>query len=156
MSETTTATTLRLPAALLERVREHGRTAYPEECCGVMLGRIDRASGRTEVVRLVAQENQREDEHRHNRYLISPEAVLHADREARTAGLEIVGYYHSHPDHPSRPSDFDRDHAWPDQSYLIVAVAGGQPATAQSWRLRDDRSAFEEETVEVPSPRSHE
>jgi proteasome lid subunit RPN8/RPN11 len=149
MNETTTTTTLRLPAALLERIREHGRMAYPEECCGVMLGRIDRASGRTEVVRLVAQENQREDEHRHNRYLISPEAVLRADREARTAGLEIVGYYHSHPDHPSRPSDFDRDHAWPDQSYLIVAVAGGQPATAQSWRLRDDRSAFEEETVEV-------
>jgi proteasome lid subunit RPN8/RPN11 len=149
VSETTTSTTLRLPAALLERIRQHGRTAYPEECCGVMLGRIDRASGRTEVVRLVAQENQREDEHRHNRYLIPPEAVLRADREARTAGLEIVGYYHSHPDHPSRPSDFDRDHAWPDQSYLIVAVAGGQPATAQSWRLRDDRSAFEEETVEV-------
>jgi proteasome lid subunit RPN8/RPN11 len=149
MSEITTTTTLRLPAALLERIREHGRTAYPEECCGVMLGRIDRAGGRTEVVRLVAQENQREDEHRHNRYLISPEAVLRADREARTAGLEIVGYYHSHPDHPSRPSDFDRDHAWPDQSYLIVAVAGGQAATAQSWRLRDDRSAFEEETVEV-------
>ena len=70
------------------------------------------------------------------------------DREARAAGLDIVGYYHSHPDHPSRPSDFDRDHAWPDQSYLIVAVAGGKPASVQSWRLRDDRSAFDEEAIE--------
>lgn len=149
MSETATATTLRLPAELLERIREHGRETYPEECCGVMLGRFDRATGRTEVARLVAEENQREDEHRHNRYLISPQSVLHAERAARAEGLSIVGYYHSHPDHPSRPSDFDRDHAWPDQSYLIVAVAGGEPRTAQSWRLRDDRSAFDEEAVEV-------
>ena len=149
MSVTVTSTTLRLPADLLERIREHGRATYPEECCGVMLGRFDRATGRTEVARLVAEENQREDEHRHNRYLISPQSVLRADREARAEGLSIVGYYHSHPDHPSRPSDFDRDHAWPDQSYLIVAVAGGQAASAQSWRLRDDSSAFDEERIEV-------
>lgn len=143
------ATTLQLSAELLERVREHGRATYPEECCGVMLGRFDRAAGRTEVTRLVAEENQREDQHRHNRYLITPQSVLRADREARAEGLSIVGYYHSHPDHPSRPSDFDRDHAWPDQSYLIVAVALGEPASAQSWRLRDDRTAFEEERIEV-------
>jgi proteasome lid subunit RPN8/RPN11 len=141
--------TLHLPAELLDRIRAHGRAAYPEECCGVMIGRLDRATGRTDVVRLVAEENQREDEHRHNRYLISPQSVLRADREARAAGLAIVGYYHSHPDHPSRPSDFDRDHAWPDQSYLIVAVADGKPASVQSWRLRDDRSAFDEERIEV-------
>jgi proteasome lid subunit RPN8/RPN11 len=149
VSETATATTLRLPSELLERIRQHGWETYPEECCGVMLGRFDRAAGRTQVVRLVPERNQREDEHRHNRYLISPQSVLRADREARAAGLDIVGYYHSHPDHPSRPSDFDRDHAWPDQSYLIVAVAGGEPASVQSWRLRDDRSAFDEEGIEV-------
>ena len=142
-------TTLQLSAELLGRIREHGRVTYPEECCGVMLGRFDRAAGRTDVARLVAEENQREDQHRHNRYLISPQSVLRADREARAEGLDIVGYYHSHPDHPSRPSDFDRDHAWPDQSYLIVAVEGGEPASTQSWRLRDDRTAFEEERIEV-------
>lgn len=142
-------TTLQLSAELLERIREHGRATYPEECCGVMLGRFDRVAGRTDVTRLVAEENQREDQHRHNRYLITPQSVLRADREARAEGLSIVGYYHSHPDHPSRPSDFDRDHAWPDQSYLIVAVALGEPASAQSWRLRDDRTAFEEERIEV-------
>lgn len=141
-------TTLQLSAELLERIREHGRATYPEECCGVMLGRFDRVAGRTDVTRLVAEENQREDQHRHNRYLITPQSVLRADREARAEGLSIVGYYHSHPDHPARPSDFDREHAWPGVSYLIVSVEKRNVADIRSWRLADDRERFDEEEID--------
>jgi proteasome lid subunit RPN8/RPN11 len=80
--------------------------------------------------------------------LINPETVLAAHKEARSLGLDIVGYYHSHPDHPAQPSDFDREHAWPGLSYLIVSVQGGKVAEARSWRLTDERDRYEEETVE--------
>jgi proteasome lid subunit RPN8/RPN11 len=62
-------------------------------------------------------------------------------------GLEVVGYYHSHPDHPARYSDFDRDHALPNMSYVITSVVGGSIADTRSWRLRDDRTAMDEETI---------
>jgi proteasome lid subunit RPN8/RPN11 len=74
--------------------------------------------------------------------------VLAAHKEARGLGLDVVGYYHSHPDHPSRPSDFDRDHAWPGLSYLIVSVQKGTVADERSWRLADERDRFDEETIE--------
>ena len=80
--------------------------------------------------------------------------MLAAEKEARGLGLSVVGYYHSHPDHPSRPSDFDRDHAWPGVTYLIVSVQQGAVADARSWRLRDDREAFDEEALSdrIPVP----
>lgn len=130
----------------LQTVGLHGSTTYPEECCGVLIGRsLD--GGTTLVERLLSVDNERGDS-RHNRYVIAPETVLAAQREARAAGLEIVGYYHSHPDHPSRPSDFDREHAWPGLSYLIVAVERGKVVDARSWRLADDRERFDEETID--------
>ena len=101
-------------------------------------------------MRLVGAENEREDENRHNRYLIPPEVILRTEREARADGLDVVGYYHSHPDHPSRPSDFDRDHAWPGYSYLIVSVREGRARDERSWRLSDDRSRFDEEPIHCP------
>src|SRR5262249_24429141 len=104
----------------------------------------------------------RREESRHNRYLIAPEQFLTADRAARGAGLEVIGFFHSHPDHPPRPSAFDLEHAWPYYSYLIVSVRRGEAGEARSWRLAEDRSRFEEEKVEVrgvaadPSrPQSH-
>ena len=130
----------------LARIYDHGRATYPEECCGVMIGRPLGSDG-AEVVEIVSARNEREDESRHNRFLISPQALLEAQRSARARDLEIVGYYHSHPDHPARPSDFDRDHAWPGQSYLIISVQSGEVADCRSWRLKDDRSAFDEESV---------
>ena len=130
----------------LASIYAHGRATYPEECCGVMIGRTSGAD-QAEVVEIVAAENEREDENRHNRFLISPQTLLEAQRSARERDLEIVGYYHSHPDHPARPSDFDRDHAWPGQSYLIISVQSGEVADCRSWRLKDDRSAFDEEPV---------
>jgi proteasome lid subunit RPN8/RPN11 len=129
----------------LRAIDRHGEETYPEECCGFLIGR---ASGdETVVERVLPVANERQDS-RHNRFVINPETVLAAHKEARAAGADVVGYYHSHPDHPSRPSDFDREHAWPGLSYLIVSVQGGRAADARSWRLADDRDRFDEETID--------
>jgi proteasome lid subunit RPN8/RPN11 len=143
---------LRIGAEDLARIRAHGEAAYPEECCGVLIGRVTPAGREiaTEpsatVERTVAADNERADS-RHNRYVISPQSLLRAQREARASGLDVVGYYHSHPDHPARPSEFDREHAWPGTSYVIVSVQKGKAVDCRSWRLRDDRSAVVEETI---------
>jgi proteasome lid subunit RPN8/RPN11 len=127
-------------------MNEHLRGAYPEEGCGVLLGR---EMGEVRVVEQVLPfENQRSDS-RENRYLIAPEQFLLADREARARGLEVLGFFHSHPDHPARPSAFDLEHAWPYYSYVIVSVEGGRVTEAQSFRLAEDRSRFELETLEL-------
>ena len=129
---------------------EHGAKAYPEECCGILIGpEPERGAARFAISEIVAADNEREDS-RHNRYVISPRALLEAQRSAREQGLEILGYYHSHPDHPSRPSEFDREHAWPGTSYLIVSVEQGRVVNGRSWRLLDDRSRFEQEEVLSP------
>jgi proteasome lid subunit RPN8/RPN11 len=119
--------------------------SYPEECCGVLIGR---ALGDATVVERVLSVGNERQESRHNRYLISPETVLAAQKEASARGLDIVGYYHSHPDHPSRPSDFDREHAWPWVSYLIVAVQNRAVVDMRSWRLSEDRESFDEEAID--------
>ena len=138
---------LRLTAEQLRAIVEHGERAYPEECCGILIGSSVGAEARVE--RLIAADNQREEESRHNRFLIDPLKLLEAQKSAREEGLAIVGYYHSHPDHPSAPSDFDRVHAWPDTSYLIVSIREGTAADHRSWRLLDNRTAFEEENVQI-------
>jgi proteasome lid subunit RPN8/RPN11 len=142
---------LRIVAEDLARIRAHGESAYPEECCGVLIGRESADRSGASVERIVAADNERA-ESRHNRYVISPQALLKAQREARASGLDIVGYYHSHPDHPARPSEFDREHAWPGTSYVIVSIEKGKAVDCRSWRLSDDRAAFEEETVAPPRP----
>ena len=129
----------------LKTAGQHAAASYPDECCGVLIGR---ASGDSTVVeRVLSVGNEREDS-RHNRYVISPETLLAAQKEARALGLDVVGYYHSHPDHPAAPSEFDREHAWPGVSYLIVSVEKGRVAAARSWRLCDDRERFEEEPID--------
>lgn len=139
---------LRITPDHLRAIERHGEETYPEECCGFLIGRTGAAAGETTVVeRLLPVPNERQDS-RHNRFVIHPETVLAAHKEARAAGADVVGYYHSHPDHPARPSDFDREHAWPGLSYLIVAVAGGRAGDARSWRLTDERDRFDEEIVE--------
>lgn len=147
--------TLILSAADRETIERHLEAGYPDEACGVMIGRelpgvrADAANAtRTEVTRLVLADNAREDS-RHNRYVIPPEAVLAAEKAARAEGLGVIGYFHSHPDHPARPSEFDREHAWPGLSYLIVSIRGGKSEDVRSWRLSDDRESFLEETLEL-------
>ncbi len=139
---------LHLDPLRLEQVHAHLARAYPEEGCGVLVGRDEGA--RRVVERVVVFENQREDS-RHNRYLITPEQLLVVEREARHEGLDVVGFYHSHPEHTAFPSAFDLEHAWPYYSYLIVSVTSGRVGEARAWRLATDRSRFEPETLE-PSP----
>lgn len=142
-------------------VDRHAAAAYPEECCGVLVGRPlaeGAGAGRLEtlVERILPVDNERQDS-RENRYLIHPETVLAAEKEARRIDRQVVGYYHSHPDHPARPSEFDREHAWPGLSYVIVSVTEGSAAETRSWRLDDDRSRFLEEelTHVIPVPVAH-
>jgi len=140
--------TLRLRAPIVERMSEHVRRAYPEEGCGVLLGR--EAGGSREVEEAIVFENQCEDS-RQNRYLISPEQFLAAEKGARARRLDVIGIFHSHPDHPARPSSYDLEHAWPYYSYVIVSVEEGRIGEIRCWRLADDRSALEAEPLEIRS-----
>lgn len=147
-------TRLEIPPAVLAAVATHGEGAYPEECCGVLIGRALPEGGAV-VARAVAAENERPEEQageRGRRYLIGAETVLRVDRAARAEGLGIVGYYHSHPDHPAVPSAFDREHAWAGVSYLIVPVAAGKAGPARSWRLSGADGELVEETLVIWRP----
>jgi proteasome lid subunit RPN8/RPN11 len=137
---------LNLSNSCRESIRAHGEGAFPEECCGAMLGR-DREDGTREIVDLIAAPNTVTAQRR-RRYLLDPKVLLAAERTARRRGLDLLGIYHSHPDHPSTPSELDRQHAWPCWSYVILSVRDGCDAGLQSWRLRDDRSRFDEEEIE--------
>jgi proteasome lid subunit RPN8/RPN11 len=122
-----------LPAALRSRIEAEGAAAYPNECCGVMLG-TERAGRRT-VTELLAVRNEFEAAEQYHRFLITPAALLAAEKQADAAGLMVLGFYHSHPDHPARPSEFDRSHAWPFYSYIIVSILRREPAEMTSWQL---------------------
>jgi proteasome lid subunit RPN8/RPN11 len=140
--------TLRISEGLLEEIRRHGESAYPAECCGALGGRVQ-GSGDKEVVRLAPAVNRRTDDP--HRYQIAPDDLRRLEAELRAEGLEIVGYYHSHPDHPAVPSGFDTEHAWPWYSYLIVRVEGGRGREAASWMLDDEQPVMRPESLEVLS-----
>ncbi|MFQ5779073.1 MAG: Mov34/MPN/PAD-1 family protein, partial [Terriglobia bacterium] len=115
---------LLISEALLEEICQHGRRAYPNECCGALLGAPGEDDTK-EVRALLSLDNRRAGEAARTRFLVTAEDYRAAEKAARAQGLEIVGFYHSHPDHPARPSEFDREHAWPWYSYIIVRVAEG-------------------------------
>jgi proteasome lid subunit RPN8/RPN11 len=136
-------TTLLLGDEIANAIRRHGAEGYPNEACGAMLG-LD--GEHREVRALFPLVNRRDDSPR-NRFSVTADDVRAAERDATRQGLELIGWYHSHPDHPARPSEFDREHAWPWYSYVIVSVAAGKPEDLTSWRLVDDRSHFLPEQV---------
>ncbi len=138
--------TLRIAEVLLDQVRRHGEEAYPAECCGVIAGT---AGPVKQAVRVVPVANRRSDDP--HRYLIAAEQIRQVEQELRGAGLEIVGYYHSHPDHPAAPSPYDVEHAWPWYSYLIARVSEGQAADIAAWVLDVDRPMMHRESLEVPT-----
>ena len=140
--------TLRISEALLEEIRRHGEAAYPAECCGALAGRMQ-GSGGKEVARLAPAVNRRTDDP--HRYLIAPDDLRRLEAQLGAEGLEIVGYYHSHPDHPAVPSGYDTEHAWPWYSYLIVRVEGGRGREAASWTLADEQPVMRSESLEVLS-----
>lgn len=137
---------LKIESQLLQRIHAHGVETYPHECCGALLGR-DADSGR-EVTDLLPLANRRNDSPR-NRFEVTPEDVQLAEKTARENHVDLIGWYHSHPDAPARPSEFDREHAWPWYSYIIVSVQQRQPRDTTSWRLRDDRAGYDSEQIET-------
>jgi proteasome lid subunit RPN8/RPN11 len=145
---------LHLAAELLAHIQAHGVAAYPEEGAGFLLGKAD-GENRSGTLILPAS-NSREDAARPNRYQITPEENLKAEQLAASQGLDVIGIFHSHPDHPNQPSDFDREWALPWYSYLITSVNKGKAVETRSWRLTDDRSKyFEEEIVIIESTKEN-
>jgi len=138
-------TKLSIGAELAEKIRAHGAETYPHECCGALLGKDTEPR---EILGLFPLINRRDDSPR-NRFSVTSQDVLDAEKAARQQGWDVVGWYHSHPDHPARPSQYDRDHAWPWYSYIIVSVAEGKPQDMTSWRLDDNREQFSPEEIQI-------
>lgn len=136
-----------IPTEQFARLVAHAREGYPHEVVGILAGTRDTSAVyQNTVYQVVSLVNERADSPA-NRYQVSGLVLARAEQALEDAGHHILGYYHSHPDHPSQYSDFDRDHALPNMSYVIVSIRGGELANTQSWRLLDDRSAMLEETV---------
>ena len=128
---------LTIAPAVAQAIRAHGRETFPHECCGALVGAADR------VTAAVALPNTTEEGPR-RRFLVRPSDYREAERRATELGGELLGFYHSHPDHPARPSQYDLDHAWPTFAYIIVSVMAGQSTDMTVWYLKEDRSTFDE------------
>jgi proteasome lid subunit RPN8/RPN11 len=137
-----------LQAGVADAIRQHGIETYPNECCGALIGRDG------VVTAAYALPNTTEEGPR-RRFMVRPQDYRTAETRASELGGELLGFYHSHPDHPARPSQYDLDHAWPFFSYIIVAVRAGVPEDMTSWRLREDRSAFDQENLTYAEHDSH-
>ena len=141
---------IELCTRLIEEMRRHAEREYPRECCGLLIGRIE-AGGRTRVVSETYPVENRfaEEGERHHRMSILPLDYARAERLHAGRNLGVVGNYHSHPDHPAVPSQFDLEHLapWPTMSYVVVSVREGKAVDFRSWELESDRSRFKEEEV---------
>lgn len=128
----------------LREMLAHAADAYPYECCGALIGPPGR------VTRILALPNTTSEGPR-RRFLVGPDDYRRAEAAARKAGATLLGFYHSHPDHPAEPSEVDLAHAWPAFVYVIVSVREGRARDVTGWRLRDDRSAFDPSPVSIAS-----
>ncbi|HTP08425.1 MAG TPA: M67 family metallopeptidase [Anaerolineae bacterium] len=140
--------TLLLDRGQISAVQQHVEGTYPYEGGGLLIGHTDE-QGRKIVTEIKPFANQRAIEDQHNRILITDEMYRAGEEYADNQGMLLVGFFHSHPDHPARPSEFDREHALPWWSYVIVSVQQGKAADVLSWQLREDRSAFDEEAIQT-------
>ena len=142
---------IRIPENIFEDMVDHVKEGYPDECCGALLGTVskdgDEAGTKTvEGSFILTNVNK---ERSADRYEVDPRELLKVEKEASKKGLVVVGYYHSHPDHPDEPSDFDRERAWPDYSYVIIAVEGGEKIKSRSWTFTEMDAPFAEEPLRV-------
>jgi proteasome lid subunit RPN8/RPN11 len=135
---------LQLTTEQRNAIAAHGERDYPYECCGLLLGRFENEKV---CVELFPISNAREEEAKRKRFLIRPEELLLGEQHATAQGLEILGFYHSHPDHPAVPSNYDLEHAWPVYSYVVVAIKSGQAEELRSWEMQTDRTRFAEEEI---------
>ena len=129
-----------LTPSQVQQIEEEGAQAYPNECCGALIGRDGT------VTETLALPNTT-DEGPRRRFMVRPQDYREAEQRASQTGGELLGFYHSHPDHPAKPSQYDLDHAWPFFSYVIVSVRDGVSEDMTSWRLREDRSGFDQEEL---------
>ena len=138
-----------LPDPLRRQIESEGAAAYPNECCGILIGRDVQAGGTTRRVvdRLEPGTNVFEADEQYHRFSIDPRQQMRAERAAEPEGRIVLGFYHSHPDHPARPSEYDREHAWPFYSYVIVAIANGKAADMTSWVLDEQSKQFQTQAI---------
>jgi proteasome lid subunit RPN8/RPN11 len=137
---------IQIKQAQLGMMRKHAERDYPYECCGLLIGRaLER--GHKEVLVIHPISNAREEEHKRNRFLIRPEELLRGEQAASARNLDVIGFYHSHPDCAAIPSAYDREHAWPMYSYIVVSVLKGAALDLRSWELQGDRAQFNEEEI---------
>jgi proteasome lid subunit RPN8/RPN11 len=134
---------LKITNELIERINQHIEAAYPGEGAGFLLG----ADGTVNEV--LPLDNAREEEARYNRFLLTPEDYLKAEMKAMEMGVDLIGVFHSHPDCPNVPSEYDREWAQPFFSYIISRVDQGKTVSHRSWRLQEDRSKYDEEEIEI-------
>ena len=132
-----------VPGRLMEQINAHVEKAYPEEGAGFLIGEDGR------VREIIALSNAREDGARLNRFLFTPEDYLNAELKADSLGMSLIGVFHSHPDCPNVPSEYDREWAQPFFSYIITRVEEGKAVNSRSWKLLEDRSKYEEEEIEI-------
>src|SRR5215213_9040009 len=136
-----------IPEELLSKIREHGVRDYPYECCGLLLGQYGADSKVVQETYPIS--NAREESAKRNRFLIEPQELMRGERYALGKDLEVVGFYHSHPDSPAVPSQYDLEHAWPTYSYIIVSTAADQAKELYSWEQELDRSRFNREELRI-------
>jgi proteasome lid subunit RPN8/RPN11 len=134
---------LKIGVGDLVQIHDHATEAYPEECAGALVG-ID---GDIKVVVDVWRAENTHEEERSRRFLIGPLEVKKFEERAEERDMGLLGFYHSHPDHPAEPSEYDREHAWPGYSYVIASVSSENVEDMRSWTLRDDRSGYDEEPI---------
>lgn len=138
---------MKISEALMDEIRRYGEEAYPDECCGILIGRYGNADN---IVRELYRTENLHHENQQRRYLITPEDYRSAEAYAREKGLDVVGVYHSHPDHPARPSDTDLQQAtFPGFTYVIVSIADGEADDFTAWDLSYDRSRFVEDPITI-------
>ena len=128
------------------QIEAAGAGVYPNECCGIMYGRD--IAGRRIVEQLEAVDNAFDAAERYHRFTITPQTLMRAEKTAGATGQMVLGFYHSHPDHPARPSEYDREHAWPFYSYVIVSIAKGEPLDMTSWVLDEQTETFKRQEID--------
>jgi proteasome lid subunit RPN8/RPN11 len=131
---------IHLPESIVSEIRRHGGQTYPHECCGALVGHDHDVSAAVPLPNTTEEGPRR-------RFLVRPSDYRLAEERARQLGGDLIGFYHSHPDHPARPSQYDLDHAWPTFAYVIVSVAAGVAGDMTVWWLKEDRTTFEEGTL---------
>jgi proteasome lid subunit RPN8/RPN11 len=151
-TEINSVSPLVLPEVLARQIEREGEAGHPNEICGMLIGRDVTGPGGAKqrlIDRLEAGRNVFEPGEQYHRFSIDPRDQLRAERDAEKRGQMVLGYYHSHPDHPARPSEYDREHAWPFYSYVIVEIAKGKAADMTSWVLNDETKQFERQEIEI-------